>query len=309
MRRDPLVFLMASLATVTLAACGGSGGTTTDTATDSVADTASDLATDTGTDVATDEVEDSISDTGTDVATDEVEDPVSDTGTDVEPDAVPDVVDDVIFDMVSDTGTDVSADEVSDAGADAVTDSVSDADGASTPLLVINEVDYDCVGSDSAEFVEIYNAGTTTALLDGLAVITFNGFDNNEVDRFALSGTLAAGAFFLLASDGVTIPVGVGSISIPNNSIQNGEPDGLALFDIASETIIDALCYEGAMTAVTIAGVPGTFNLLEGTATTAEDSNTSVRSLIRFPDGHDTDNAIDDWSQTTTPTPGLVNVP
>ena len=52
----------------------------------------------------------------------------------------------------------------------------------------------------------------------------------------------------------------------------------------------------------------GGYDLVEGTATDAEDNNDDPASLIRLPDGYDSDNAIDDWSVTTTPTPGEPNV-
>ncbi|MBN1770661.1 MAG: amidohydrolase family protein [Deltaproteobacteria bacterium] len=180
-----------------------------------------------------------------------------------------------------------------------------------TPGLVINELDYDTVGTDNAEFVELYNATSTTATLDGLTLIVVNGAATamSEVRRFDLSGTLAPHAFFLLAGSAVTVPSGVSSVALPNDAIQNGAPDGIALFDTVTGTLVDALSYEGEMIAVTFTGVPGTFNLVEGTAATAQDNNSSPASLIRLPDGADSNNALDDWRVTTTPTPGLPNVP
>lgn len=177
------------------------------------------------------------------------------------------------------------------------------------PGLVLNEVDYDTVGTDNAEFIELYNAAPVPIPLDGLTVISFNGATMLEFRRFDLAGTLGPHEFFLLAGSAVTVPTGVSFLRIPNDSLQNGAPDGLALFDTASGTLVDALSYEGEMTAVTIDEVPGTFNLVEGTATTVRDNNTTAASLIRLPDGEDTDNAVDDWRVTSTPTPGTSNVP
>ena len=76
--------------------------------------------------------------------------------------------------------------------------------------------------------------------------------------------------------------------------LQNGAPDGLALLD--GTTLVDALSYEGAITAATIGGQ--TYNLVEGTAlaATIEDSNTVVGSLIRNPNGKDTNDAAADWA-------------
>ena len=41
--------------------------------------------------------------------------------------------------------------------------------------------------------------------------------------------------------------------------------------------------------------------------TTAADSNSVSGSLVRFPDGSDTDDANTDWSFSSIPTPGIPN--
>jgi hypothetical protein len=157
--------------------------------------------------------------------------------------------------------------------------------------LVINEVDYDQVGADTGGFVEIKNVGDTAATLDGVALVFVNGGDSTEYDRANLTGTLAPGAYTVVAKDA-----------------QNGAPDGLALIDTTTGDLLDALSYEGAITAAVIGGK--TYSLVEGTVLpdTVADSNTVNGSLIRNPDGKDTDNAASDWAFTTTPTEGAANV-
>jgi hypothetical protein len=157
--------------------------------------------------------------------------------------------------------------------------------------LVINEVDYDQVGADGDGFVEIHNAGAGAADLTNVALVAVNGGDGTEYDREALTGTLAPGAHLAIAIE-----------------LQNGAPDGLALIDTAASALLDAFSYEGAITAATIGGA--TFNLVEGTALadTVADSNTVVGSLIRNPDGRDTNDAASDWAFTTTLTRGAANV-
>jgi hypothetical protein len=49
-------------------------------------------------------------------------------------------------------------------------------------------------------------------------------------------------------------------------------------------------------------------NFVEGTPTPAADPG-AVGSLVRIPNGSDTDDAATDWLFTTTPTPGTANVP
>ena len=155
--------------------------------------------------------------------------------------------------------------------------------------LVINEVDYDQVGTDANGFVEITNTGGAAADLANVDLVAVNGGDSTDYDRVALTGTLATGAHLDVAIE-----------------LQNGAPDGLALLDGA--TLLDALSYEGGITAATIGGQ--TYNLVEGTVlpTAVEDSNTVAGSLIRNPDGKDTNDAAADWAFTTTITRGAENV-
>ena len=40
---------------------------------------------------------------------------------------------------------------------------------------MINEIDYDQVGADTGGFVEIANRGTSSATLDGIALVLVNG--------------------------------------------------------------------------------------------------------------------------------------
>jgi hypothetical protein len=90
----------------------------------------------------------------------------------------------------------------------------------------------------------------------------------------------------------------------------SGAPDGIALVNTTTSTLIDALSYEGPMTSVTIAGL-GPVSLVEGTVlpATVADSNTAPGSLCRLPNGTDTNNAATDWAFTGTVTPGAANVP
>jgi len=159
------------------------------------------------------------------------------------------------------------------------------------PKLVINEVDYDQVGTDGDGFVEIKNTGTTAATLTGIALVLVDGADAEEYRRVALTGTLAAGGYAVVDVDP-----------------QNGAPDGLAIVDTASGGLIDALSYEGAITSAKIG--TQSYSLVEGTVLPAAtaDSNAVAGSLIRNPDGRDTGNAASDWAFTTTLTKGAANV-
>ena len=160
-----------------------------------------------------------------------------------------------------------------------------------TPGLVLNEVDYDQVGTDGDGFVELKNAGTSAIDLTGIALVFVDGADSAEYDREALTGTLDPGAHLVVSADA-----------------QNGAPDGLALIDTDDGALLDALSYEGGITAAVISGT--TYNLVEGTRlpTTIADSNAVAGSLSRIPDGTDTNDAAADWVFTTTLTRGAANV-
>ncbi len=98
------------------------------------------------------------------------------------------------------------------------------------------------------------------------------------------------------------------------DNLQNGAPDGVALFDKTTGTLLDGISYEnatpdGQVTAVTIGGQM--YSLVSGTATTASDNqlvSSPVRSIIRFPNGQNTGDDIVDWRNTTTITPGAANI-
>ncbi len=169
------------------------------------------------------------------------------------------------------------------------------------PQLVINEVDYDQPGNDTAEFIEIYNQSSSPQLLDGIAVVLINGAPsvNAEYARIALTGTLAGHGYYLVG------PGTSATHPIPSTGVQNGNPDGMLLLQVATSTVLDTLCYGGAMTAVTVSGVTGTLNLVQGTPTTAVDVGDG--SLDRCPDGVNTFNQSVDWVNLSTITPGAAN--
>jgi hypothetical protein len=160
------------------------------------------------------------------------------------------------------------------------------------PVLVLNEIDYDQVGTDAGGFVELYNAGLSPADLEGLALVFVNGADGNEYLRKPLRGSLAAGAYLV----------------VPVNP-QNGAPDGVALYNTRYESVIDALSYEGAIERAFIG--PFAHTLVEGNALppSVADSNSVTGSLSRMPNGSDTGDSATDWAFTTTVTPGAPNVP
>jgi len=180
--------------------------------------------------------------------------------------------------------------------------------------LVLNEVDYDQVVQDSEEFIELLNTSGQSIDLTGHKVVLISNGNKKAYATYDLSpaGSIAAGQYLVLAKAGFVVPNGVLKIDFngASNQIENGAPDGIAL--VRNTTLIDALSYEGPMTAVDsgIVGL-GIVNLVEGTVLPVEiqDSNDEVRSLVRLPNGFDSDDAATDWALSATPTPGAANVP
>jgi vibriolysin len=181
---------------------------------------------------------------------------------------------------------------------------------AGTGHLVINEVEYDEIGTDSGEFVEIYNGTSAPVNLSGYSLVLVNGDTSTSYLTQSLSsaGTLAAGQYLVVGNPSVTAAAGALKInfSAGSDKIQNGAPDGVAL--INGSTLVDAISYEGSITAASITGV-GTVSLVEGTALAASvaDSNTATKSLARYPNGTDTGNASTDWTLRSVVTPGAAN--
>lgn len=91
---------------------------------------------------------------------------------------------------------------------------------AGSTTLVINEVDYDQPGTDTAEFVEIKNVGGSSIALSGWNLVLVNGGVSPPAiyKTIALAPvTLAPGAYFVVCStQGGTVAncnqVGIGRI-------------------------------------------------------------------------------------------------
>src|ERR1051325_4836508 len=116
--------------------------------------------------------------------------------------------------------------------------------------LVINEVDYDSVGADTTEFVEIRNGFNCPVSLDLIDLVFINGANNTEYRRINLgqAGTLQPGQYLVIRDTAVPAPpppaLDIIFTALQDN-IQNGSPDAIALVDTAHARIIDCLSYEG----------------------------------------------------------------
>ncbi len=161
--------------------------------------------------------------------------------------------------------------------------------------VVINEVDYDQVGSDTAEFIELFNTGTTSISLDGYRIDLINGSNSSIYRSIDLSGfTLLSGAYFVVCNDPTQVRNCNFDFTSTNGWIQNGAPDAIALYE--NEQLADALSYEGEI-----------FPFTENIPVITMDSNSIQMSLSRFPDGFDS-NANNLDFDTGCITPGTANI-
>jgi predicted extracellular nuclease len=106
-----------------------------------------------------------------------------------------------------------------------------------SPSVFINEIHYDNDGTDTGEAIEI--AGPAGTDLSGWSLILYNGANGEEYGTTALSGTIPD------QENGY----GTIAFSYPENGLQNGAPDGVALVD-ASSNVLMFLSYEGEFAAV-----------------------------------------------------------
>ena len=179
--------------------------------------------------------------------------------------------------------------------------------------LVINELEYNEVMADTMEYAEIYNPTAAAISLAGKALVLVNGATSTTYATVDLApGTsIAAGGYLVIGPAGVisTVPAGTATVTTTwNNFVQNGAPDGVALIDSTAHTLIDAVSYQGSITAVTLPGFSAPSSLVEPPemAATVLDSNVVAQSICRLPNGADTDHAATDWANCTN-SPGAAN--
>jgi len=162
--------------------------------------------------------------------------------------------------------------------------------------LVVNEIDYDQSGTDSAEFIEIKNISGGAVNLDPFALELVNGNDDAVYLTIDLPNVnLPAGQYYVVCGDAAIVENCDLDTTPEQNLVQNGAPDALAIVQGAS--IIDAVSYEGDVAPPYI----------EGSGVGLEDDpNVTNAGISRFPDGVDTNQNNVDLSFRCS-TPGETN--
>ena len=161
--------------------------------------------------------------------------------------------------------------------------------------LVVNEIDYDQSGTDTAEYLELYNVSDAAIDLDGWTVELVNqaGTVYNTVDLPAVS--LPAGGFYVVCGN----PANVANCDLDvlplTNAIQNGPSDAVAVSN--DGVLVDTVSYEG--------DAPDPYT--EGSGTGLLDTPSGFVGISRFGDGEDTDRNNVDLLSSVCSTPGEPN--
>lgn len=179
--------------------------------------------------------------------------------------------------------------------------------------LVINEMDVDQVGVDTAEYIELYALADID--LVGIVIVLINGgvTPGQEYARIDLTaaGTFPGGSSLVVAGPGVTVLQGARKLTPAgwesSNRIQNGPNDAVMLFDTIGRRVIDTVTYNGALHRALISGLQAELDATEGAAGAPADSNSTTGSIGRHPNGQDTGQNSADFRFSTTPTPGAPN--
>ncbi|MDM8561960.1 Calx-beta domain-containing protein [Candidatus Marithioploca araucensis] len=159
--------------------------------------------------------------------------------------------------------------------------------------LVINEIEYENKGLDTAEFVELKNiSGATINFATTPFTLEFLQSDASVRKTITLnSGTVANNDYFVICND---------NAKVPNCDQDEANADFLqnAVEAVALKSgsfIVDTVSYEGDVT-----------GYVEGTAAGADSNTEALVSLSRFPDGTDTNNNNSDFALKCI-TPGGAN--
>ena len=179
--------------------------------------------------------------------------------------------------------------------------------------LLVNELDVDQVGTDNAEFIELFAVERVD--LFGVAVILVNGgvtpgLEYARIDLSAL-GSLVQGSYLVLGGPMVPVTPPAVKLTPPgwtsSNRIQNGPSDAVVLWDTIGRRVIDTVAYAGVLHRAVITGESAELDATEGGTGAPADSNSVPGSIGRSPTGVDTGQNGVDFKFISTPTPGTAN--
>ncbi|WP_028889970.1 endonuclease [Tenacibaculum ovolyticum] len=182
---------------------------------------------------------------------------------------------------------------------------------SSTSTVLINELDADTSGTDTQEFVELFDGGIGNTSLDGLVLVFYNGSNNSSYRTIDLSGqTTNATGYFVIGNQDVPNV----NLVVPNNALQNGA-DAVALYQgsvtdfpnstsVTTTNLVDAVVYgtndadDAELLILLNTGEPQLNEDAQGTK--------NIHSLQRSPNGLGGARNTSSFTQLL-PTPGAKN--
>ena len=150
----------------------------------------------------------------------------------------------------------------------------------------INEFNYDPVGADANEFIEL--AGLAGTDLTGWTLVLYNGTGGASYSTLSLSGALT------------DTSNGFGFVKVLTPGLQNGAPDGFALVDNLGR-VVQFLSYEGSMIATS-----GAANGMTSTDVGVEQANAALGFTLQLT-GAGSSYAGFTWAANVANTEGAVN--
>ncbi len=177
--------------------------------------------------------------------------------------------------------------------------------------LIVNEVDADTEGTDTQEFIELFDGGAGNTSLSGFVVVLYNGNGDASYDAFDLDGfTTDANGYFVLGNTAVPNV----SLVFGSNGLQNGA-DAVALYQddaisfpngtaVTTTNLVDALVYDTSDsddTGLLVLLNAGQEQINEGGA-----GNNAGHSMQRIPNGEGGGRNTSTYTQEI-PTPGVAN--
>jgi len=161
--------------------------------------------------------------------------------------------------------------------------------------LIINEVDYDQPGTDTAEFIEIKNNSAITVNLYTyqIELVREQGQDYNSISLPPVH--VGSGEYFVVCAGSEANTVHNCDYEF-DGEIRNGSPNPNAVAVWFDNLLVDTVSYGGDV------NPPYT----EGSGVVPGDDDDGSDGISRIPDGLDTDDNNDDFEQTCL-TPGFAN--
>ena len=155
-------------------------------------------------------------------------------------------------------------------------------------VVFINEIHYDNTGADTLEGIEI--AGPAGTDLSCYELVLYNGSNSSSYSTTSLSGIIP------------DLECGFGTVWFPISGIQNGAPDGVALYDTCDMEVVQFLSYEGTITAVDLPAM----GLTSSDIGVSESGSSAIEHSLQL---QGTGSAYSDftWAASDSATENLVN--